>query len=165
MDAVEAESSPMQTDDSGSSNSVANVVESAESVVADVPAESYEMQDPEEAAAAQPVQPKMELAAADSKKYMLPTYGIPYPEASLSSKDSSPGSKLFRPVQFYSTGESEEEEEEDPVNNRSGSHVSVDSAYSSQSDAAKIEVKLHKKNLWKGFMNIGNEMIVTKPGR
>lgn len=65
-------------------------------------------------------------------------------------------------------GRGEEEEDRDSSVTPSGSHVSVDSAYSSQSDAAsasKIQVKLHKKSLWKGFMSIGNEMVVTKPGR
>ena len=104
-------------------------------------------------------------AAVPAEQYMLPTYGVPYPDnyTPVPVQNGS-GQKLFRPVQFYSTGESEEEDTETTVT-RSGSHVSVDSAYSSQSDVAKIEVKLHKKNLWKGFMSIGNEMIVTKPGR
>lgn len=103
-------------------------------------------------------------------KLWLPTYGFKHPAAIAEKGMSSSSSfKFFRPVEFNSNGESEDEES---AATRSSSNASLDSAYSSQSDLVmnplfevKIEAKLHKKSLWKGFMNLGNEMIVTKPGR
>lgn len=127
---------------------------------------------------------------------------------------------LFKPIIFYgSCGDSGDEED----CTRSGSHVSMDSAYSSDAVAKnsptdatqgqvedgaqkkpkegsgheeaeneskdaeeagpskpkeeagsskapkkmpmKIEAKLHSETLWRRFLYIGNEMIVTKPGR
>lgn len=152
MDEAAAGSSPeLQEDDSNAMDTTAEQNTAEDSATAATAV----------IATAAAVKQEMELTA---DKYMLPTYGVGYPGPCPSSLVDGSSNKLFRPVQFYSNGESEDEDAEATVT-RSGSHVSVDSAYSSQSDAAKIEVKLHKKSLWKGFMNIGNEMIVTKPGR
>ena len=103
-------------------------------------------------------------------QYYLPTYGFKYPTALGSAEESEPP-RLFRPVQYHSgEGSSDEEEEEEELDVGAGG--SEDSAYSSQSDPTEmngemngVEVKLHKRTLWRAFMNIGNEMIVTKPGR
>lgn len=113
----------------------------------------------------------MSATAASSEstakpKYWLPTYGFTYP----GKKGAAYSNRFFKPVEFHNNGESEEDEES--MVTHTSSHVSVDSAYSSQSDVVKtkaacnkIDAKLHRRNLWKAFANIGNEMIVTKPGR
>lgn len=107
-------------------------------------------------------------------QYYLPTYGFKYPTPPGSAEEAEPP-RLFRPVQYYSqnsnsqnSGEetTDEEVEEEELDMAAGG--SEDSAYSSQSDPSEmngVEVKLHKRTLWRAFMNIGNEMIVTKPGR
>ena len=80
---------------------------------------------------------------------------------------------IFRPINFDKA-----EEDHTP---ESGSDCAIDSAYSSdniQSSASssstvicsnplnrKITATLQNKSLWKTFKKIGNEMIVTKPGR
>ena len=92
-------------------------------------------------------------------RYYLQTYGFRYPTPVGCKKEYEP-LRLFRPVEYYNGDESSDEELDAPQPG------SGDSAYSSQSDpSGRIEVKLHKRSLWKAFMNIGNEMIVTKPGR
>ncbi len=98
-------------------------------------------------------------------QYYLPTYGFKYPTPLGSAEEFEPP-RLFRPVEYYSGDDSSEEGELDVA--LLGSGGSEDSAYSSQSDPAEmsgVEVKLHKRTLWRAFMDIGNEMIVTKPGR
>lgn len=81
---------------------------------------------------------------------------------------SSGPHQIFRPIDFENA-ESEETSE-------SGSNTPTDSAYSSdnhqsaisQSSALpfrRITASLQNKALWKTFKRMGNEMIVTKPGR
>lgn len=124
---------------------------------------------------------------AKHQKFYLPNYSTYSREE---AKESILTGSLFRPIPAQGAGESEEDD--DSFTTGSSSHVSVDSAYSS--DAAKkssgsvaapstseenggsvqpsklgcrrkIQAKLHCKTLWRTFLNIGNEMIVTKPGR
>lgn len=86
---------------------------------------------------------------------------------------SSATPQIFRPIKFESTPATPEGNESE-----SGSSDSaLDSAYCSDSaqpfrNAAgaqpfckKITASLQNKSLWKSFRRIGNEMIVTKPGR
>lgn len=86
---------------------------------------------------------------------------------------SSATPQIFRPIKFESTPASTEGNESE-----SGSSDSaLDSAYCSdnaqpfrnpagaQPYSKKITASLQNKNLWKSFKRIGNEMIVTKPGR
>lgn len=88
-------------------------------------------------------------------------------DSSCQVSQGSKSDKLFRPVEFQESTESDDEE-----CSRRNSYTSIDSAYSSQPETMtsyqpqkKIKAALHNKNLWKSFMAIGNEMIVTKPGR
>ena len=117
-------------------------------------------------------------------QYCLPTYGIQYPEP-LEGAEEPESSRFFRPIRFYNSNSteeelSEEEEEMDAAVSGSGaggepagelageSEDAASSSSSSQSDPISVggvEVKLHNRSLWQAFMDLGNEMIVTKPGR
>lgn len=131
---------------------------------------------------------------AKHQKFYLPTYSSYSREE---AKESILAGSLFRPITIHDYGNSDDDAYDNGSATRSSSYVSVDSAYSSQSDAArknsplvaapsnrtedgnsaqssrlrqsvlprKIQAKLHCKMLWRTFLNIGNEMIVTKPGR
>ncbi len=81
--------------------------------------------------------------------------------------------QIFRPIKFESTPATSEGNESE-----SGSSDSaLDSAYCSdnaqpfrnaagaQPFCKKVTASLQNKSLWKSFKRIGNEMIVTKPGR
>lgn len=89
---------------------------------------------------------------------------------------------LFRPINFESSSPTPEGFEcsgsKSTLGNgsESGSDCAQDSAYSSdntvpaknndgQLPCKKITATLQNKSLWKDFKRIGNEMIVTKPGR
>lgn len=108
--------------------------------------------------------------------YCIPTYGVAYLSQSQSKKPPSlMDNHLYKTVEFYKSngkdnnnGNSSEDSSScscsDPVpcsNNNDSSSCST----SRQLKPEKIEVKVHKRSLWKTFMKIGNEMIVTKPGR
>lgn len=80
---------------------------------------------------------------------------------------------IFRPIDFESTPKSDTTEN----NSENGSEHAIDSAYSSDNPQSltsltgtnpitkRISASLQNKALWKAFKKIGNEMIVTKPGR
>lgn len=143
---------------------------------------------------------------AKRRKYYLPTRI--YRNRGEEEEEITPSGGQFRPIIYYSN---EDSGDEDSLGTRSSSYVSVDSAYSSQSDAIKkssplvskqsqpidgangssplvsiqsksiadtsarpiqprppckpISAKLQYRSLWKTFLDVGNEMIVTKPGR
>lgn len=94
--------------------------------------------------------------------------------------------QLFRPINFESNSptpptpegiESTTSKSTLGNSSESGSESAQDSAYSSDnpqplrpdnsqaSSSKKIAATLQNKALWKDFKRIGNEMIVTKPGR
>lgn len=94
--------------------------------------------------------------------------------------------QLFRPINFESTPpitpeglESNGSKSTLGNGSESGSDCAMDSAYSSDNTQAtkcdensqlqqarrKISASLQNKCLWRSFKRLGNEMIVTKPGR
>ena len=93
--------------------------------------------------------------------------------------------QLFRPINFESTPPTTPEGLESNGSkstlgngSESGSDCAMDSAYSSDNTQAtksdenglviarkKISASLQNKCLWRSFKRLGNEMIVTKPGR
>lgn len=92
--------------------------------------------------------------------------------------------QLFRPIKFESSSPTPVTPEGiEPSGSKStmendsdnGSDSALDSAYSSDNPQPllsedgqlthQITAVLQNKNLWKDFKKIGNEMIVTKPGR
>lgn len=100
---------------------------------------------------------------------------------------------FFRPIKFESTPTTPESNGYEENGSTGGSESTIDSAYGSEATQARagnqnsegqaaqggeaseeaveppysgsIVVNLQNKNLWKSFRKIGNEMIVTKPGR
>ncbi len=105
-------------------------------------------------------------------QYCQPTYGYNYPTG-LDSAEESESTRFFRPIRFYNSTEELSEEEEDMDTAVSGSGAGGGEPEDATSSSAQldpisgggVEVKLHNRSLWKAFMDIGNEMIVTKPGR
>lgn len=91
--------------------------------------------------------------------------------------------QLFRPINFESTPPTTPEGLESNGSkstlgngSESGSDCAMDSAYSSDATKSdensqlqlarkKISASLQNKCLWRSFKRLGNEMIVTKPGR
>lgn len=93
---------------------------------------------------------------------------------------TSVNTQIFRPIRFESTPATPATTEGN--GSESGSDSALDSAYSSDNAQSlglvaaaaagiappfckKITASLQNKSLWKSFKRIGNEMIVTKPGR
>lgn len=92
---------------------------------------------------------------------------------------TSVNTQIFRPIRFESTPATPATTEGN--GSESGSDSALDSAYSSDNAqplglvaaaagiappfCKKITASLQNKSLWKSFKRIGNEMIVTKPGR
>lgn len=75
-------------------------------------------------------------------------------------------SKLSRPVEYH---HSTEMLVEDARTERTGSGCRMSSQQEKKvtTPAPTVEIRaiIQNKALWKSFMKIGNEMIVTKPGR
>lgn len=94
---------------------------------------------------------------------------------------ATPAKQLFRPINFENGSPTPATPEGIDSNgskvtlgndSESGSENALDSAYSSDNpqpqngkSAGKMVATLQNKTLWKDFRKIGNEMIVTKPGR
>lgn len=70
-------------------------------------------------------------------QYALPTFGLSYP--GFEEPESNPFIQFFRPVQFKNEVLSSSER--------------------------KVIATLQNEDMWKLFMEVGNEMMVTKPGR
>lgn len=100
---------------------------------------------------------------ATRHEYWLPTYGIDYPTV-VRGKNTVISSKLFRPVEYQST-----QRLLDDVRAELSRGVGKRSSQHEQDEISQpiVEMKavIQNKALWKSFMRIGNEMIVTKPGR
>lgn len=96
-------------------------------------------------------------------------------------KITKPAISFFRPINFENGSPTPATPEGLDSNSskvtlgndsESSSECALDSAYSSDSPqlqndqpAGKMSATLQNKSLWKDFRKIGNEMIVTKPGR
>lgn len=113
--------------------------------------------------------------AAGSWDKMANTPAMNYP---IKKEEHTP--QLFRPIKFESRSPSPatpEDIESSGFKNTaengsdSSSDSAMDSAYSSdnlqppQGEPGQITAVLQNRRLWKDFRKIGNEMIVTKPGR
>lgn len=96
-----------------------------------------------------------------------------------SKEVTAPAKQLFRPINFENGSPTPATPEGLDSNSskvtlsndsESGSECAQDSAYSSDNPQPlngqpKISASLQNRSLWKEFRKIGNEMIVTKPGR
>lgn len=93
-----------------------------------------------------------------------PHYPTPTGSSSSDSEEESqplpapaPASHLFRPVDFDSVSKYYPPT---PTNSDGGSTEG-----DSPSHAGRVSVSLAERELWEAFNRVGNEMIVTKPGR
>jgi hypothetical protein len=105
-------------------------------------------------------------------------------EQSTASVPTASAKQLFRPIKFESSPptpatpegiESSGSKSTMENGSESGSDYALDSAYSSDNPQLplvengqhlnRITAVLQNRTLWKDFRKIGNEMIVTKPGR
>ncbi len=111
-------------------------------------------------------------------EYWLPTYGVEYPATKGVSKGAL-SSQLFRPVEYQTTQKlldiraeriktegrrepgAQQEEEADKQGGPSCSAHAVPVPL----HWMEIRITVQNKHLWNSFSKIGNEMIVTKPGR
>ena len=114
----------------------------------------------------------------------MATKGAQDSNASTKEEPTAVTTPLFRPIKFESSSptpatpegtESNGSKSNLGTSSESGSDVALDSAYSSDNPnpkpengkpaEPKITATLQNRSLWKDFKKIGNEMIVTKPGR
>ena len=103
---------------------------------------------------------------ATRHEYWLPTYGLEYPATEGGSKGALP-SQLFRPVEYQSTQKLLSDIRAERSKGDGRRVLQQDKADSNEVPLKVLEVKasIQNKTLWKSFVKLGNEMIVTKPGR
>ena len=103
---------------------------------------------------------------ATRHEYWLPTYGLEYPATEGGSKGALP-SQLFRPVEYQSTQKLLSDIRAERSKGDGRRVLQQDKADSIELPLKVLEVKasIQNKTLWKSFVKLGNEMIVTKPGR
>ena len=114
-------------------------------------------------------------------EYWLPTYGVDYPGTEGGSHGVQ-SSQLFRPVEYQSTqkllsdiraerskAEShkkfEQQQQEELGGASSSSAMMIDNLVPPLVRPASVKAVAQKRELWEDFLEIGNEMIVTRLGR
>ena len=83
-----------------------------------------------------------EKQSCSSNQYCLPTFGLEYPNA---EQQSSPLVQFYRPVEVQSNG------------------GGTENGHSSK--GRRVTATLTNGELWKKFMQVGTEMIITTMGR
>ena len=97
---------------------------------------------------------------SSKQEYWLPTYRPTAVQTVISSK-------LFSPTEYQSTQKLLDDARADNCGGAGGTGKMSAQQEEDGTPLSRVRMKvfIQNKSLWKSFMKIGNEMIVTKPGR